>query len=329
MNVFLQILIAVAVMAAIAFIVGLLLAVAAKKFAVEKNERVEQIEQLLPGANCGGCGYAGCSAYASAVAEKGEAPNRCAAGGPSVSAAIAAVLGVESETETKMRAQVMCSGARGLAARKYKYTGLEDCYSVAKLGNGPLECSFGCIGLGSCVKACPFGAMKIERGVAVVEYEKCKACGICVSTCPRHIIKLVPYDSDIWVGCSDKNKGAATRGYCKVGCIGCGLCAKVCNSGAITIEDNRAVIDYTKCVGCGACVEKCPRKIIWSGKDQVLFGDTVQNMMSAKKAAQSVSEKQPPQKPAETPTAEVPEKAAVVSAPEKRETDRLSEDEEA
>lgn len=319
MDALIQILIAVGVMAVIALVVGLLLAVAAKKFAVEKDERIEKIEGLLPGANCGGCGYAGCSAYAAAMVEKGEAPNRCAAGGPAVASAVAEILGVVSEDTQRMRAQVMCSGAKGLAARKYKYTGLEDCYSVAKLGNGPKECPWGCIGLGSCVKACPFGAIKIEHGVAVVEYEKCKACGVCVSTCPRHIIKLVPYDSDIWVGCTDRNKGAVTRGYCKVGCIGCGLCAKVCNAGAITVEDNHAVIDYSKCVGCGACVEKCPRKIIWSGKDQVMFGDTIHSMMEAKKAVAKPAKPVKKVKPADKAenNAAASEKKVEAAVPEK------------
>ncbi len=247
---------------------GVLLAIASKIFYVKSDERVEEISELLPGANCGGCGYAGCAALAEAIA-KGEAKtSACVAGDEALAAKIAAIMGVAAEKPVRMRAQVMCSGTSEFANKKYVYEGAVDCYAASKLGGGDKLCPNGCIGLGNCVKACVFDAIEVVNGVAVVDYEKCQACGKCVTACPKHIIKLIPYDSTHWVGCMSVDKGAVTKKYCEVGCISCRLCEKACAEGAIHVTDYVASIDYEKCVQCGACVEKCPRKIIWSDKSQ-------------------------------------------------------------
>ena len=247
---------------------GLLLAIAAKVFYVKTDPRVEEIAELLPGANCGGCGYAGCAALADAIA-KGEAKcTACVAGSEEVANSIAKIMGVEAEQHVRMRAQVMCSGAPWLVDKKYIYAGAKDCYAASKMSGGDKRCPNGCIGLGTCVASCVFDAIHIENGVAVVDYDKCQACGRCVEACPKHIIKLIPFHSTHWVGCMSVDKGAITRSYCKVGCISCKKCEKACQHDAIKINDFVASIDYEKCVHCGECVEVCPRKIIWSDKSQ-------------------------------------------------------------
>lgn len=275
MDILEKILIPALILAAVAFIIGFLLAVAGRVFAVKKDERIDRITELLPGANCGACGFAGCANYAEAMVKDGVGCDKCKVSEAENVEKIAEVLGVSAMPTARMRAQVMCSGTSELANIKYLYKGLEDCLSVAKLGNGPKECPHGCIGLGTCQKACPFGAIKVENGVAAVEYEKCRACGVCVAACPQHIIRLIPFESDMWVGCSSKLPGKEVRSFCKVGCIGCGICVKNCPTGAITLKNNVASIDYDKCINCGVCREKCPRKIIWSGKEQIVEGDTI------------------------------------------------------
>ncbi len=277
MEILVSILLPVLIVAVIGLILGLLLALASKTFAVNKDSKEEEITAVLPGANCGGCGYAGCNDYAHKILTGEASTGKCPVGGDSVAEKIADIMGVTPEKPIRMRAQVLCSGTRTLASRKYAYQGLSDCLSLAKLGNGPKECQYGCIGLGTCVKKCAFNAIKIENGVAVVEYEKCRACGVCVESCPQKIIKLIPFDTDVWVGCASKDKGTVVRSLCKVGCIGCSLCVKVCPTGAISVDGGVAVIDYDKCIDCGACAEKCPRKIIWSGKKQIKDGDTLKD----------------------------------------------------
>ena len=249
-------------------VMGILLAIASKVFHVEVDERVQQISEELPGANCGGCGYAGCGALAEAIV-KGEAKtSACVAGSEEVARKIAEIMGVEAEIPVRMRAQVMCSGTAEFAKKKYAYEGAPDCFAASKLGGGDKLCPNGCIGLGSCVNACCFDAIKVENGVAVIDYEKCQACGRCIEACPKHIIKLVPYDATHWVGCMSVDKGAKTKSYCDVGCVSCRMCEKVCENDAIHVTDFVASINYDKCTECGACVEKCPRKIIWSDKSQ-------------------------------------------------------------
>lgn len=256
-------------------VLGLALAVAAKVFVVKIDERIPEIQDKLPGANCGGCGYAGCAALAEAIV-KGEAkPSACVVGGESVAAEIAAIMGVEAEASIRLRAQVMCSGTAEFAAKKYIYEGAPDCIAASRLGGGDKLCPNGCIGLGTCVLVCPFGAISIENGISAVDYTKCKGCGKCVEACPKHIIRLIPYDAKVWVGCMSVDKGSLTRSYCEVGCISCKLCEKTCESDAIHVNDFVASIDYTKCTQCGKCVEKCPRKIIWSDISQKKLGMTL------------------------------------------------------
>ena len=255
---------AVAVMGALGAVFGLVLAFAAKVFAVEKDPREEAISGCLPGANCGGCGYPGCGGYAAAVV-KGEAPvNACAAGGAAVAAQIAEIMGVAAGDSVKQIAQVMCSGG-GCSHLRYDYVGIQDCLAASRsLGGGPMECQYGCLGLGTCVSECPFDAIHIVDGVAKVDEEKCVACGKCVAICPKHIIELVPIKTKkhVAIPCSSKDKGVDTRKNCDDGCIGCSLCQKACPKDAIVIEDNLAKIDYEKCIGCGICAQKCPRKLI-------------------------------------------------------------------
>lgn len=263
--VYVEIPVTILVLAAVAFVFGFLLAVAAKKFAVEKDPRIDLVCECLAGANCGGCGYSGCGAYAKAIVEQGEDASLCPVAGAEGAEKIASIMGVEVKRPIRMRAQVMCSGNHSTASYKYLYQGLADCHSVARLGNGPKECSFGCIGLGSCVAACAFDAIKVDDGAAYVQYDLCRACGMCVNACPQKLIELVPYDSRFWVSCRSKDKGPVVRSHCQVGCIGCGICVKNCPNNAISLVENIAHIDYALCDHCGLCAEKCPRKIIKDG----------------------------------------------------------------
>ena len=255
--------------AVISAVLGIILAIASKVFAVKVDEKAEQISELLPGANCGGCGYTGCAALASAISE-GKAPaNACTSVSKEVCDEIAKIAGaVPAENHIRMRAQVMCSGTHELAKKKYIYEGVHDCVSANKLSGGDKLCPNGCIGLGTCAAACKFDAIHIINGVAAVDYEKCVACGVCVAACPKSIIKLIPYDAKHWVGCMSADKGAITKNYCDVGCIGCKICEKACPNGAIRVDGNVASINYELCDGCGICESKCPRKIIWSARSQ-------------------------------------------------------------
>lgn len=255
---------AVLVLGVLGAVFGAVLAFAAKKFAVEVDERQEQIAEILPGANCGGCGFAGCSAYASAVVAGKAATNCCAAGGNAVAAKIAEIMGVEASDTERCVAAVKCSGFTGHAEKKFEYSGIEDCTAAMRLGGGkgPNACEYGCIGFGSCVKACPFGAISVQHGVARVDHEKCKGCMTCAAACPKHLIVKVPYEADVTVACSSQAKGAALRKYCDIGCLGCKICEKTCEHDAIHVVDNLARIDYTKCISCGQCAPKCPRHLI-------------------------------------------------------------------
>lgn len=257
-----QIILPVVAIGGMGLLFGALLALAAKIFAVEKDERIPKIIEVLPGANCGGCGFAGCSAYASAVADGSASVDCCPVGGANAAKKIAEIMGVEAGESERKVAFVACRGTKDVAKDKYINREKIDCFVAHRLGGGMKECKFGCLGYGSCAEKCSFGAISIVNGTAVVDRELCGACGACVRECPRGLIRLVPYKEQAAVVCSSKENGKTVRAVCGVGCIGCGICAKNCESGAITVQNSLAVIDPSKCTACGVCTEKCPRKII-------------------------------------------------------------------
>ena len=252
---------AVAVLFIMGIVFAILLGVAAKVFAVEVDERIPLVRECLPGANCGGCGFPGCDGLAAAIVE-GRAPvNGCPVGGAAAAEKIAKVLGVEVAEGERNVAHVKCNGGCN-AVDKAVYEGLQDCNAAMRVAGGPKACAFGCMGLGSCVKACAFDAIHIVDGVAKVDTDKCVACGKCVASCPNHLIELVPYKAEHLVQCSSHDKGKDVKAVCAAGCIGCTLCTKQCEFDAIHMENNLAVIDYEKCTNCGKCAEKCPVKVI-------------------------------------------------------------------
>lgn len=257
------IIIAAVIVGGTGLFIGAFLGLAGKKFAVEIDEREEAIVNALPGNNCGGCGYAGCSGLAAAIV-KGEAEiNGCPVGGAVVAEEIGKIMGVEAKEQKRMIAFVKCAGTCEKAKRDYVYTGIEDCTMMKTMQNGgPKSCNYGCHGFGTCVKACPFDAIHIENGVAVVDKEACKACGKCIAVCPQNLIEFVPYEQKHLVQCNSKDKGKDVMSVCEAGCIGCKMCQRVCEYDAITVENNIAHIDPEKCTNCGACAEKCPKKII-------------------------------------------------------------------
>ena len=243
-------------------IFGAGLAFASKKFAVQIDPKVEQIIEVLPGANCGACGQPGCSAYAEAVAAGRVPPNRCTPGGADVAQMVASIMGLSGlELEEPKVAVVCCQGNRELAVEKFIYEGVEDCHAAQLIGGGHKACSYGCLGLGTCVRACPFGAMYMrEDGLPFVIEEKCTACGICVSVCPRKIMQLIPRSQAVFLACVSLDKLKEVKSVCKVGCFACKICAtpKVTPSGAIIMDGNLPKIIDIRSEELFAAVDKCP-----------------------------------------------------------------------
>jgi heterodisulfide reductase subunit A-like polyferredoxin len=197
----------------------------------------------------------------------------CPVGGDKALEQIAEIMGKPIEkSNIRYRAQVMCSGTNDLAKHKYRYIGITDCISANRLAGGDKKCPNGCLGLGTCIKHCKFDAIQMVNGVAAIDYDKCRACGICAIGCPKKLIKLIPFDSTHWVGCISPDNGATTRKYCDIGCIGCKICEKKCTEKAIEMIGFSAHIDYEKCSGCGVCESACPRRVIWSDTSQKADG---------------------------------------------------------
>ncbi|MEA3495149.1 MAG: Fe-S cluster domain-containing protein [Bacteroidota bacterium] len=252
----------------IGVISAIILFFVAKKFNVVEDPRIDEVEEVLPAANCGGCGYPGCRNFAEEIV-KAESVSGfyCPVGGNDVMAEVGKVMGLEVTAQKPLIAVIRCNGTKKNSPQKSIYDGIESCAVAHNLFAGEGGCSYGCLGLGDCVDACDFDAIHMdpETGLPVVN-DKCTACGACVEACPRDIIELRhigPKAKRIFVSCVNKEKGAKAVKNCKVACIGCGKCEKVCDFDAITIENNLAYIDYEKCKLCRKCVTVCPTNAIW------------------------------------------------------------------
>lgn len=257
------IIIAAVVVGGTGLIIGLLLGVVGKKFAVEVDERETFVREELPGNNCGGCGFPGCDGLAAAIVKGEAAVDACPVGGADVAGRIAKIMGKEVTASARKVAYVRCAGSCDKSKVQYEYHGVKDCSMMIYVPNGGAKvCNDGCLGYGGCVEACPFDAIHVENGLAVVDKEACKACGKCVAACPQHLIDLVPYEQKTLVACKCDEKGKAVMTGCDVGCISCSKCVKVCPSDAITLENNVVRINFEKCTNCGKCKENCPRKCI-------------------------------------------------------------------
>ncbi|MCR5484204.1 MAG: RnfABCDGE type electron transport complex subunit B [Clostridiales bacterium] len=258
------ILLAVIIVSAIGLIAGLGLAIASKVMAVPVDEKAEKIRECLPGANCGACGFSGCDGYAEALS-KGETTNTalCNPGGKDAAKAIAEITGLAAGEVIPKTAVVLCQGNKHNAEDKLIYSGIKSCAMASQVFGGPKACIYGCVGFGDCVKACPFDAISLCDGIARINPAKCHSCGVCINTCPKGIIKMLPVtEVKAAVLCNNHEKGAVTRKQCKAGCIGCMKCVKTCEVGAVSINNFCAEVDYEKCIGCGQCHEACPVKSI-------------------------------------------------------------------
>lgn len=245
---------------------GVVLALADKKFAMEVNPLIQEVEEVLPKGQCGACGFAGCAKYAEAVVEQEDVPpDLCVPGKAAVAAKVAELTGKKAGASVPRYAHLKCRGTRTAAVMAARYEGVPDCAAAKLVQGGPKGCKYGCLGFGNCVRACPFGALSMgEDGLPVVDKAICTGCGKCVATCPQALLVLQTFDAPVQVECSSHDKGPAARKLCKNACIGCGLCMRSCTHGAIRLDRFVAVVDTEKCRDCEepVCLEKCPTKAI-------------------------------------------------------------------
>jgi len=283
------IIISTLVLGGLGIVAAVVLYFVASKFKVYEDPKIDEVEEILPSANCGGCGFPGCRAFAEAAAKKAKTEHNleglfCPVGGNEVMQKVGETLGLEIEAQEPMIAVVRCNGTYENSPGKVKYEGVSSCSFAHALYAGEGGCQYGCLGLGDCVDACEFDAIYIpeDRGVPIVK-DNCTACGACVEACPRDIIELRkrgPKEKRIYVSCVNKEKGAVAIKNCSVACIGCGKCEKVCEFDAITITSYLSYIDFNKCKLCRKCVEVCPTNSIWEV-----------NFKPRKKKAEALSEK--------------------------------------
>ncbi len=257
-----DILIPALTMAGLGLVFGLGLAYALKIFGIEVDPTLALIITKLPGANCGACGKAGCSGFAEALIKGEVMPSNCAVATEKTRGAIAEILGVEDKTKVKMVASALCNGGKN-AVDKYVYRGIRTCKAATLVFGGQKACSFGCLGFGDCVRACPFGAITTSpSGLPEVNVEKCTSCGRCVAACPKSLFVVLPLEKKYYVKCRSTDPGAVVAKVCKAGCIACKKCEKACPAKAIKVESNLSWIDPEICRNIGKCFEVCPTKVI-------------------------------------------------------------------
>lgn len=257
-----SILIAVVLVAIISVICGLGLAIASIIMAVPVDKKAKDIEEILPGANCGACGFSGCSGYAKALSDGEAPPNLCAPGGAEVAQKVSSYLGVDSGSITPKVAMVHCQGNLDNTKENMIYQGIDSCAAASKFYGGALDCSYACLGFGDCYNACEFNAITVCNGLAFVNPANCKACGKCIEACPKNLISMIEIKPQAVVKCSNCDKGVITNKECKVGCIGCGKCMKACEFDAIKVKNFLASVNADKCTACGKCVGVCPKNCI-------------------------------------------------------------------
>jgi electron transport complex protein RnfB len=256
--------IALIVLAGIGTVFGVMLATIAARFVVKVDPKVEKVRETLPGANCGACGFAGCMGYAEAVVGNPDvAVSMCAPGKAPVAEKIAEITGKKAEKVDPKIARVFCQGGTSKSQRKFIYTGVMDCTAAVLAAGGDKSCAFGCLGFGTCMRVCPFDAIRMSAdNLPEIDPEKCTACGKCVAACPKQVIELGLMSKAVVISCHSKDKGVDVKKKCQVGCIACGICVRTCPVDAIKIDNNLARIDHAKCITCGLCVKKCPTNAI-------------------------------------------------------------------
>ncbi len=254
---------AILTLAGLGFLLSLVLLAGTKIFKVKTDPRVDRVLDLLPGSNCGACGFGGCNECARAIIEEAAAPDVCPLCRGEAVDRISKIAGREVKDTSPAVAVVLCR-SRASAPRNFLYRGIPECRAAAAAAGGETACRWGCLRYYDCVRSCPFDAFEIDsEGNPVVDPRRCRSCEICVRACPRGIIKMTPADKPVEVLCSSRDPAKTTARACPTGCIACGRCVKVCPRSAIEVKDNLARIDPELCDGCGRCVEVCPRKIIY------------------------------------------------------------------
>lgn len=263
-----MVLISIVTLLSLGFVAAVILAVASHIFHVKEDPKVEAVLEALPGANCGGCGFAGCEGYANAVVhDQAIAANKCCAGGADVHIAVGELTGKTVSESEPLFALRRCDKFSGKVQSRYQYQGMPSCAAAANMRGGVDVCMFSCLGFGDCVQACPFGAMEIRNNLVHVNRHICTGCGTCTQACPRGILELMPKRAKVMVQCNTHDKLRAVTDVCTVGCIKCCRCIKACPAKAINLVDNRIVIDHKLCLNfegeCNLiCVDSCARKIL-------------------------------------------------------------------
>lgn len=255
--------VSLASLAVIGLIAGAILAYASQRFKVEEDPKISEAVRILPGANCGACGYAGCHGLAEALVKGETNIAECKLLAEAQREELAKLLGVEAAKVEEKVAVLFCGAGKAQCQIRSEYKGVDTCKGEDLASGGSLACTYGSLVQGDCFRSCPFDAMELDGDKPPkILRDKCVACGKCIAACPRNLIELVPRSHKILILCKTLDKGAQVKKICKVGCIGCRLCVKACPTGAITMEGRLPVIDYSKCDECGECIKACPQNTI-------------------------------------------------------------------